>query len=360
MTDRHYMQRALHLALKAKGKTSPNPMVGAVIVRGNRIIAEGWHHRCGADHAEIAAIKKAGRRARGARLYVTLEPCGHYGRTPPCVDQIIQGGIKEVIMAMKDPNPLTNGKSIVKLRRAGIKVKVGVLRNEAARINEAFIKYIKYKMPFVVAKCAQTLDGKIATATGHSHWITSPKARQFARSKRDEFDAILVGINTVINDNPRLSGHSKTKRLKKIVLDSALRIPLRARLFAGTQRGDCIVATTKYAPPAKKKLLQKKGITIIRCPQCRGQIDLPWLLKELAKREITSILMEGGAQVIGSALKDRLVDKMHVYVAPKIIGDHKALNAVVGVNVRLLKRAIVLKNITFQKIDSDLFIAGYV
>ena len=209
MQDDHFMQKALDLALKGKGETSPNPLVGCVIVKRNRIIAEGWHRRCGSDHAEIIALKKAGSQARGAEMYITLEPCNHYGRTPPCVDRIIKSGIKKVVIGMKDPNPLTNGKSIAKIGRAGIKTKIGVLKEESEIINEAFVKYIKKRMPFVAVKCAQSLDGKVATAKGQSKWITSEETRKLTRKIRDEFDAILVGITTVIKDNPRLNGSKK-------------------------------------------------------------------------------------------------------------------------------------------------------
>ena len=360
MSDNYFMQMALELARKGKGQTSPNPMVGAVIVKGNRVIARGWHQHCGADHAEIVALKKAGARSRGAKLYVTLEPCFHYGRTPPCVDKVIKSGIREVVIGMVDPNPLTRGKSIAKLRRAGIKAKVGILRRDAEELNEVFMKYMRSRMPFVAAKCAQTLDGKIATATGHSKWITSSQARDYARRIRDEFDAICVGVNTVLRDNPRLSGTRKTKRLKKIVLDSSLKTPLTARLFKGVKLCDCLIAVTRKAPSPKVKQFQKKGIRIIICPAKDGHVDLKWLLKALAKEEITSILMEGGAHVIGSALKQGLVDKLFVYVAPKIIGDQDALSSVVGIDTVNVGRSIRLKNLTSRPIGQDILITGYV
>ncbi len=352
------MQTALKLALKARGQTTPNPMVGTVIVKGSKIIAQGWHHQCGADHAEIDAFKKAKKDVKGATLYVTLEPCHHVGRTPPCVDEIIKRGIKEVIIAMKDPNPLTNGKSISKLKRAGIKVQVGVLEKEAQKINEAFVKYIRTGMPFVVAKSAQTLDGKIATATGDSKWITSDKTRAFARAKRDEFDAILVGGNTVLKDNPSLNAHKKT--IKKVVVDSKLAISPKAKLFSGVNLSDCILATTKQASQTKIRAFEKKGITVLVCPQNKAGVDLKWLFKELAKRSIISILIEGGATIIGDALKNNLVDKMHIYVAPKIVGDQKALSAIVGLNTRYINQALQFTDVNLAKIDQDFFITAYV
>ena len=360
MTDLDYIHHAMQLALKAKGNTSPNPLVGAVIVKGNRMIAQGWHHRCGSDHAEIIALKKAGTKAQGAKLYVTLEPCFHYGRTPPCVDKIIQSGIKEVIVGMKDPNPLTNGKSIQKLKLSGIKTKVGFLQNELSQMNEAFVKYQKTRMPFVVAKCAQTLDGKIATATGQSQWITSVKTRAFARGLRNDFDAILVGINTVLKDNPGLNAERQIKPIRKIILDSSLQISISAKLFSDTQPSQCIVATTAQASAKKIKFFQNKGVHVIICPEKDARIDLKWLFKELAKLEIISILIEGGATVIGSALKENLVDKMHFYLAPKIIGDQTALNSVVGFKINNVNQAVSLENLTLKKIDKDIFITAYV
>ena len=354
------MQMALDLAAKGKGYTSPNPMVGAVIVKGNRVVTSGWHKRCGADHAEIVALKKAGARSRGAKLYVTLEPCFHYGRTPPCVDKIIQSGIRGVVIGMVDPNPLTRGKSIAKLRRAGIKVKMGISRPQAGQLNEVFVKYIRSKMPFVAAKCAQTLDGKVATVAGESQWITSSKTRDYARRIRDEFDAILVGVNTVLRDDPRLNGARATKRLKKIILDSSLQTPLTARLFKGVRPADCVIAVTRKAPSARIKQFQNKGARVIICPAKDGRVDLKCLLKALAKEEITSILMEGGAHVIGSALKEKLVDKLYIYVAPKIIGDQDALSSIVGVDTVNVGRAIRLKGLTSRNIAQDILLTGYV
>jgi len=360
MTDIDYMQKAYVLALRAKGKTSPNPLVGSVIVRGNRIIAEGWHRRSGGAHAEISALKKVRGSILGARMYVTLEPCYHYGRTSPCVDQIVHSGIKEVIIGMKDPNPLTNGKSIAKLRCAGITTRVGFLAAKLGIMNEAFIKYTKKKMPFVVTKTAQSLDGKIATANGHSKWITSQAARKFSRSIRDEFDAILVGINTVLKDNPILNGNKKTRRLKKIILDPSLKISLKARLFSGTRPSDCIIATTAKASGRKKKAFQKKGITVVICPMHDGQLNLKWFFKELAKQEIISILVEGGAHVIGSVLRDKLVDKMHIYIAPKIFGDQNALSSVVGFRIGSVNQSVKLKKMSFKTIGDDILVTGYV
>lgn len=378
MTDTDYMKIAYHLALKGKGKTSPNPLVGALLVKGSKIIAQGWHRRCGGPHAEIMALKRAGRRAQGARLYVTLEPCFHFGRTPPCVDVIMKSGLRQVVIGMKDPNPLTRGKSIATLKKNGIKVKslrlhsgqADFLKKELKDMNEAFEKYIKYNYPFVVAKTAQTLDGKIATANGQSKWITGKRTRDYARELRNDFDAILVGIHTVLKDNPGLNATGRSKRLKKIILDSSLRIPLKAKLFRNTRPGDCIIATTKRADQKKLKLLRKRGVNVMICPTSslsegtrsgkRRRIHIKWLLKELAKQEITSILFEGGAQVIGSALKEKIVDKMIIFVAPKIMGDQRALGSVEGFNISHVDRALRLKETCIKKIGQDFLIKGKV
>ena len=359
MDDASYMQMALDLAQKARGMTSPNPLVGAVIVKGDKIISTGFHQKCGGPHAEIIALKKAGLKAQGARLYLTLEPCCHYGRTPPCVDQIIKAHLKEVIIAMKDPNPLVAGRSIAQLKRARIKVKVGVLESHARQINRAFVKYITLKQPFVVAKCAQTIDGKIATASGHSKWITSERSRQFAKKIRDEFDAILVGINTVIKDNPKLAGLRKSKGLKKIILDSRLQIPLNSFIVKNSAH-DCIVATTAAAQNKKIKQLRSRGINVIIGPKRGRYVDLTWVFKKLAEKEITSILIEGGAKVIGRALEERLVDEMHIYIAPKIMGDQNALSSIAGLDSKQVSRLIQLKNLRLQTIRPDIFLTALV
>lgn len=360
MNDLVHMKKAMELALRAKGETSPNPLVGAVIVKNNRIIAEGWHRKCGGDHAEVDALKKAGARAKGAKLYVTLEPCSHYGRTPPCVDRILASGIKEVIVGMKDPNPVNNGRSIQRLRKYGIKTKVGFLENDLKKMNEVFIKYITKKMPFVVAKTAQTLDGKIATAKGQSKWITSSSSRDHAHRLRSDFDGILVGIKTVLKDNPRLNAMRPSKRIKKIIVDSKLRIPLNARLFQGTHPEDVFVATTKDADKIKLKQLYNKGVNIMMSPSRKGQVNFKWLFKELAKQEISSILIEGGAHTIGGALQEDLIDKFLIFMAPKILGDAKGLSSVRGLTRSHVDQSIKLCDLNIQKINEDILIEAYV
>jgi diaminohydroxyphosphoribosylaminopyrimidine deaminase/5-amino-6-(5-phosphoribosylamino)uracil reductase len=268
--------------------------------------------------------------------------------------------VKQVIVGMRDPNPLTNGKSILKLRRAGISTRVGVLQEDCERVNEPFIKYIKRRLPFVVAKCAQTLDGKVATATGQSQWITSSQTRDFARRRRDEFDAILVGIQTVLKDNPSLDGVKRIRRIKKIIVDSRLQIPFNARLFTDTRPEDCLIATTRLAIKTKISRLEQKGVRVLVCPLRQGRVNLTWLFQQLAKQEITSVLIEGGARIIGSAIHEQLVDKMHVYIAPKIIGDQKALSSMVGLDITNVNRAVSLNIHDVQRIGKDILIEAYV
>ncbi len=354
-----YMKRALALASKGRGAASPNPMVGAVLVKNGRIIAEGYHARCGGNHAEVVALKKAGDKARGATLYVTLEPCAHYGRTPPCVKRIIESGIKKVVVGMKDPNPLMNGKSIEILKKFGIAVESGILEDELQQMNEVFVKYITRRMPFVVAKTAQTIDGKIATANGQSQWITSQASRDFAHELRNDFDAILVGINTVLNDDPFLNATRKSKRIKKVVLDSYLKTPLNANIFKNTKPEDVIIAVTANAPEKKIRALSKKA-TVLKATKKGSRVDLKWLFKELAKQEISSILIEGGAQVLGSALKNGLVDKMAIWIAPKILGDESAKSSVAGLKASHVDQSVRLENLSVGKSGKDIFIQAYV
>jgi len=342
------------LAAQGRMTVSPNPMVGCVIVKKGKILAEGWHKVCGGDHAEVDALRKAGIKTRGAVMYVTLEPCAHWGKTPPCVDAVIAAGIVRIVIAMTDPNPLTNGISIRKLKAAGVDVVVGIMEKESGDLNAAFIKYITKKMPYVTAKTAQTIDGKISTRTGASKWITSEEARAFARDKRNNFDAILVGIDTVLADDPALD--APAKRIKKIIVDSGLRIPEKAKLFEGVVPGQVIVAVTAGASMAKRCRLEKRGVRVLVCPAKNKHVDLKALFKRLAQRDIVRILIEGGALVAGSALKDGLVDELNVYIAPKIIGDAGAKSSVEGLNITQVSKTVNYQLSSMQRIGSDLFL----
>jgi len=347
--DFFYMNRAWELALQGWGKTSPNPMVGAVLVKSDKIIAEGYHHYCGGDHAEIDALKKAGTKARGTTLYVTLEPCSHTGRTGPCTEAILKAGIKKVIVGAVDPNPINNGRSLKWLKRQGIEVEAGLLADELIAMNEAFNCWIVTRRPFVTAKVAQTLDGKIALLSGESKWITSAYTRDYAHRLRYGFDAIMVGINTVLKDDPRLRT-LPVKRIKKVVLDTHGKISPDAKLFEGTKSEDVFVFTVH--PPVKKIKAQ-----VIKSPVYKGKIDLKWVLGFLGKNEITHLLIEGGGTVVGSALERGLVDKMMIYTAPKFMGE--GLSAIRGLRLRKLSDMIKLQGLSIDKIGEDILIQGY-
>lgn len=361
--DEKYMRLALELAEKGRGLTSPNPYVGAVVVKGGRIVGKGYHKKAGGPHAEIYALRQAGSRAKGATLYVSLEPCRHYGRTPPCADTIISSKVKRVVAAMKDPNPLNNGRGFSDLRKKGIEIKVGILEDEARKLNEAFVKYITTKIPFVTVKAAQSLDGKIATRSGDSKWITCECSRRVTHHLRGKVDAILVGVETILKDNPLLSVRVKNKNLKqpaKIILDSRLRMPSTARIFSKDSPGKVIIATTKLASENKLKVLEKKGAEILISESEGGRVDLKSLLKTLAQRGITHLLIEGGGEVIASAFEASVVDKVLFFIAPKIIGGRQAPTSVEGLGINRISQAIRLRDIRLETICDDFLVEGYV
>lgn len=358
-----FMQRAIELAEKARGRTSPNPMVGAVIVKDGRVVGEGYHQRAGEAHAEIHALRQAGGAAQGATLYINLEPCCHYGRTPPCTKAIIAAGIKEVHMAMLDPNPLVNGRGRAELEAAGIVTFVGEYEEEARQLNEAFVKYITTGRPFVTAKFAMSLDGKIATRTGDSRWITSEEARKEVHRLRDVTDAIVVGVNTVIADNPRL-----TTRLNKpdvhhplrVIVDSRGRIPLTAKVLDPDLPGQTLVATTELMPKEKREQLLRRGIQELVLPDQGGRVSLPHLLDALGEREITSLIVEGGGTLLASFFAADLVDKVLAFIAPKIIGGREAPTPVGGEGVDSLADALQLERVMVEIVGDDVLISGYV
>ncbi len=360
MTDEIYMREALKIAANAKGRTSPNPMVGAVIVRDNRIIAEGWHRRAGTPHAEIHALKMAGDLAYGSTLYVTLEPCSHFGRTPPCANAIVESGIKRVVAAMSDPNPKVAGQGFEILKNAGIEVEVGVLESEARKLNENFLKWITTGRPFVTLKTAMSLDGKIATSIGQSKWITCDESRKKVHELRDVHDAILVGIGTVLADNPSLTTRLETggKNPVRVIVDSNARTPLISKVVTDNQ-ALTIIAVTKNAPAEKVDALKKLGVEIIVAGD-GTKVDLSTLMNELAKREIISIFVEGGGTLNFSMLRESLVDKVYAFIAPKLIGGQEALTAVEGEGFQQLNEAVTLKNIHTEMIGSDILIFGYI
>ncbi len=361
-SDQEFMRRALELAALGRGKTSPNPLVGAVVVKDGVIVGEGYHKKAGTPHAEVIALQEAGARAKGADLYVNLEPCCHYGRTPPCTKAIIEAGVKRVVVACEDPNLLVAGKGIEILRQAGIAVEVGVLEEEARRLNEVFFKFITTRRPFVTLKVAMSLDGKIATFAGDSKWITGEQARCYAHQMRAEHDAVMVGIGTVLTDDPlltvRLPGESKQPW--RLIVDSRLRIPLESRIALTSGKFPTIVATVQHqGSREKKKLLEERGIEVWELPADRGRVDLNALLEELGRKEITSVLLEGGATLNASALEAGVVDKFVIFVAPKIIGGSRAPGPIGGLGVERIEDAWLVSNLEFSRVGEDLMITCY-
>lgn len=357
-----YMRMALDLAEGARGRTSPNPLVGAVIVKEGQIVGRGYHQKAGTPHAEVHALREAGEQARGAAMYVTLEPCSHYGRTPPCSQAVIEAGLAEVYVAMGDPNPKVAGRGIQQLRDAGIKVEVGILEEESRRLNEIFIKYITAKKPFVLLKTAMTLDGRIAARTGHAQWVTGPEARQKAHRVRDEYDAILVGVNTILADDSELTcrlaegeGHDPIR----LILDSRGRTPPKARILRVTSPVPTIIVTTDLAPEDKIAGLKSAGAEIITLPNREGRVDLPELMAELGRREISSLMVEGGAEVGAAFLEAGLVDKVLWFIAPKIIGGKDAPGPVGGAGRGRMDEALELKDMTFGRVGKDFYVEGY-
>jgi diaminohydroxyphosphoribosylaminopyrimidine deaminase/5-amino-6-(5-phosphoribosylamino)uracil reductase len=361
MQDRSFMQKALKLASKGRGTTSPNPMVGAVIVKEGKIIAADHHKKPGSPHAEILALKKAGAQAKGATLYVNLEPCCHIEKkTPPCTKSIIKAGIKKVVIAMIDPNPQVSGKGIEELKKAGIKIETGIMMEEAKRLNEAFIKYITKKVPFVILKIAQSLDGKIATSTGESKWITGKKAREYVHKLRNEVDAVLVGIGTVKKDNPSLTCRIPGGRNPyRVIVDTSLSIPLTAKVLRHND-GKTLIAATKSSSREKINRIVSMGCRVIMTRERAGMVDLKHLLKELGRLEITSLMIEGGSLINASALSNKIVDKVILFIAPKIIGGKDAIPSIGGKSPALLKDAFKIKDLQIKTMGKDIVVEGYI
>lgn len=356
MNDQFYIKQTIELAKKGIGYTNPNPMVGCVIVKYNKIISTGYHKRFGADHAEVAAIKKAKVPLEGAVLYVNLEPCSHFGKTPPCTDAIIKSGITRVVIGALDPNSKVNGQAVRKLKSAGIDVAVGVLESESRSLNEQFFAFHEKNRPFVALKFAASLDGKIATRTGDSKWITSEKARKFTRSLRGNYQSILVGINTIIVDNPNLGTQAAGRKdLLRIILDSQLRIPLTSDVLRDS---NVLIVTTDRADVKKEKLLLNMNVDIVKFRT--QKVDIRQLLNLLKKRGVLSILVEGGGAVLGNFVDLGLFDKVYAVQAPVLIGGVSAPGAIGGVGVEKLSQAIKLKNITRRKLDDNMLTIGYI
>lgn len=358
--DEKFMAVAIELAKKGLGRTNPNPVVGAVIVKNGKIIGKGYHSKAGLPHAEIMAIRNAERSARNSTLYVTMEPCTHYGRTPPCADSIISAGIRKVVIGMIDPFRLNNGRGIKQLFKSGVAVKLGVLEKEIRALNKYFIKYCRTGNPYVILKAGMSVDGKIATSTGQSRYITSEKSRLYVHRMRCLVDAILVGVNTIISDDPKLNvRHCKCYRQPDIVImDSDLRIPVGAKVFDREVKRKIFIATANRKKRNKLDFLRQQGGEIVFTKKKSGMLDIRDLVMKLKSRNVTSVLIEGGSSVNSSAVNAGIVDSVAFFISPKIIGGENSFSVIGGKGVRYLKNAIELKNIKIKRLGEDILIEG--
>ncbi len=369
--DAQYMRLCLALARRGYGRTSPNPMVGAVLVKQSKIIGRGWHHRAGLPHAEIEALReteRSSRNAKSATLYVTLEPCSTQGRTPPCTDALIAAGIHRVVVGAVDPNPQHRGRGLAILRRAGIQVEQGLLADECTRLNEVFNYWIVQRRPYVTVKAAMTLDGKIATPSGESRWITGAPARAYAMKLRAGVDAILVGINTVLADDPELSVRgpkaqnrsSKERQPRRIILDTQARTPLEAKVVRGAASQRTTIVVGRRAPEKQTRELSKRGAEIVVAPSRTGRIDLKWVLSKLGREDVTSLLVEGGGEVNASFLLTGLAQRIAFFYAPKILGGATARKAVAGIGANNLDEALDLDEVRWRRLGKDLLLLASV
>ena len=359
-----YMQRALQLAYKGWGKTSPNPMVGAVVVKDDQIIGEGYHRSAGDWHAEVVALRDAGDEAEGADLYVNLEPCCHHGRTPPCTDAIIDSKIKRVIGAMPDPNPEVSGKGFARLRSAGMCVETGLLRETAEQLNETYVKHVETGKPFVLIKMAMTLDGKIASKTGHSEWVSSWKSREYVHHYRAGYDAVMIGSGTMQSDDPqltyRLGDRDDVIQPLRVVVDSKCRMTTDANMFQDIDDSSLFIATTDQARESKISQLRAVGAEVVVVGQSTNGVDLVGVMEVLGDKGVTSVLVEGGGEFNWGLLESGLADKIMFFVAPKLIGGRNAPTPVEGDGIEKITHALQLNGFEVEFIGDDLCITGYV
>ncbi|MFZ3131220.1 MAG: bifunctional diaminohydroxyphosphoribosylaminopyrimidine deaminase/5-amino-6-(5-phosphoribosylamino)uracil reductase RibD [Desulfosporosinus sp.] len=359
LNDEKFMTRALDLAVKAIGRTSPNPLVGCVIVKDEQVIGEGYHLKTGTPHAEVHALAAAGEQARDATAYVTLEPCSHFGRTPPCAEALIRTGIKRVVVAMKDPNPLVSGRGIARLREVGIQVDVGLMFQKASLVNEVFVKAITTGLPFVVYKTAMTLDGKIATETGDSRWVSTEVSRQYVHQLRDRYDVILAGSETVIRDDPALtcrlpSGQDPVR----LIVDGKLRLAENAQVLTSSAHSPCVIATTQAASPEKiERLNHLVGVEVWQYDTLR-YVPLEKLLRDLVRRGWTSVLLEGGGGLAGTLIQEQLVDKVEFFIAPKLVGGNGP-SPLSGLHIECMAEALALQDLRLDMYSEDLHVTGY-
>jgi diaminohydroxyphosphoribosylaminopyrimidine deaminase/5-amino-6-(5-phosphoribosylamino)uracil reductase len=361
--DEKFMRAALRQAKKGLGRTSPNPAVGAVIVRDGEIIASGYHKRAGSNHAEVEALARIeGRGKKNDTLYVTLEPCNHHGRTPPCTEAILSSGIKKLVVGTKDPNPKVTGGGCEILTEKGVKVRTGILEAECRRLNEAFFKFAATGRPFVVAKSALTMDGWSATATGHSRWVTNEKSRQFVHRLRDRLDGVLIGVGTVLADDPMLTTRLKRGAGKdpvRIIVDTELRIPENARVLNSQSSAPTLVAVGPEVTPQRLRRTERNGVINLVCPTKEGGIDLAALMDILGGMDITSLLVEGGSAIMGSMIRQRLVDKFYIFKAPKILGGNDGIPMASGPGPRKMEGCLRLRDVKVRRFGGDILVRGY-
>ncbi len=361
-SDLNYMKRAMSLAKRGAGWVNPNPMVGAVLVKNGRIIGEGFHEYFGGNHAEVNALQGiSAAEASGSTLYVTLEPCSHAGKTPPCANLLVEKKLARVVIAMTDPNPLVDGKGLAFLQSSGIQVESGLMESTARQMNEAFIKYVKTNQPFVILKTAMTLDGKIATITNASRWITGEKSRKMVHLMRQQLSAVMVGVNTIIYDDPllniRLPGTWKNPL--KVIADTHGRIPIEAKVLVNDPQLT-IVATSEFADPKKLKQIERLGAQVIICPLKNQMVDLGFVMHSLGSMGIDSVMIEGGSTMAFSALQEGIVHKITTFIAPKLLGGANAPTAVGGAGIDKMEDAINLRDLSIRKVGDDLMVEGYI
>ncbi len=362
LNDIGYLEMAYNLAEKARGWASPNPYVGAVAVRRGAIVGYGYHERPGKPHAEAVALERASRLARGCTFYITLEPCVHWGRTPPCAEAVIRARPSRVVVSSHDPNPIVFRRGVRRLRAAGIDVSIGLLKERNVALNESYIKHITRGLPFVTLKAALSLDGRTATRTHDSRWISSSQTRDYVHLLRGEQDAIMVGIRTILKDDPLLTVRHPQwagKRVFRIILDSRLRFPLRARILSTLSEGGIIVFTTRGASPRKRGLLEKRGIEVVEIPGLRRPVNIAAVLPHLGKRGITSVLVEGGSRLLTAMIEGRLADKLFLTISPRIIGGSAAPSFLEGEGVRRVQDSWPIQRVSSFTIGNDTVIEGY-
>ena len=362
-----FMKQVLRLAGRGKGTTSPNPMVGAVVVSKGKVVGSGYHKQAGGPHAEVFALEQAQSRARNATLYLNLEPCCHIEKqTPPCVPLIVKAGVRRVVVAMRDPNPQVAGRSMRRLRRAGVVVDLGCLKQEAEKLNEIYIHYVNTGMPFVILKAAMTVDGKIATASGESQWITGVKAREHVHKLRSQVDVIAVGVNTVLQDDPQLTARSISKNRKskflrqpvRLIFDSRLRIPSTAKVLQNIRANPTVIATTSRSRHGKIEQLRAMDVEVLVLPQKRNQVSLRRCLQELGKMGISSLMLEGGSELNAGFLREGLVNQVYLYMSPSLLGGQNAKGLIGGLSPKHLAEKFAIANARVKSLGDDFLVTG--